>query len=220
MFGQISLYKLVHFQPPPLQLTALPQSINMVSAFCWPYTPSANKLYSHLRNISKSITVSGAACVVVVSGWVVDQVRFRAGITFAKPNEWVQIWVQGCGWEDRAQYKKRLRKVSHSDSIRSALSKQPIYYRSERWCGTGATGRSDIRLRLSIPTTEMRWSLKDVRRRGFSFSHLYLRFFKHTFNSGYVLLSNATVCVAFIRYTARVNTSNSSSIPKTYSNIK
>ena len=68
MFGQISLYKLVHFQPPPLQLTALPQSINMVSAFCWPYTPSANKLYSHLRNISKSITVSGAACVVVVSG--------------------------------------------------------------------------------------------------------------------------------------------------------
>ena len=119
MFGQISLYKLVHFQPPPLQLTALPQSINMVSAFCWPYTPSANKLYSHLRNISKSITVSGAACVVVVSGWVVDQVRFRAGITFAKPNEWVQIWVQGRGWEDRAQYKKRLRKVSRSDSIRS-----------------------------------------------------------------------------------------------------
>ena len=119
MFGQISLYKLVHFQPPPLQLTALPQSINMVSAFCWPYTPSANKLYSHLRNISKSITVSGAACVVVVSGWVVDQVRFRAGITFAKPNEWVQIWVQGRGWEDRAQYKKRLRKVSCSDSIRS-----------------------------------------------------------------------------------------------------
>lgn len=52
------------------------------------------------------------------------------------------------------------------DSIRSALSERPIYYRSERWCGTGATGRSDIRLRLSIPTTEMRWSLKDVRRRG------------------------------------------------------
>ena len=119
MFGQISLYKLVHFQPPPLQLTALPQSINMVSAFCWPYTPSANKLYSHLRNISKSIMVSGAACVVVVSGWVVDQVQFRAGITFAKPNEWVQIWVQGGGWEDCAQYKKRLRKVSCSDSIRS-----------------------------------------------------------------------------------------------------
>ena len=110
------------------------------------------------------------------------------------------------------------------DSIRSALSERPIYYRSERWCGTGATGRSNIRLRLSIPTTEMRWSLKDVRRRGgwggVSFSHLYLSVFKRAFNSGYVLLSNATVCVAFIRYTARVNTSNSSSIPKTYSDIK
>ena len=166
MFRQISLYKLVHFQPPPLQLTAPPQSINMVSAFCWPYPPSANKLYSHLSDIFKSITVSGAACVVIISGWVVDQVRFRAGITFAKPNEWVQIWVQGCGLENCVQYKKRLRKVSHSDSIRSALSEQPIYYRSERWCGIEAMGRSDIHLRLSILMTEMCWSLKDVRRRG------------------------------------------------------
>ena len=166
MFRQISLYKLVHFQPPPLQLTALPQSVNMVSAFCWLYPPSANKFYSHLSNIFKSITVSGAACVVVVSGWVVDQVWFRAGIMFAKPNEWVMIWVQGRGWEDHAQYKKRLRKVSRLDSIRSTLSEWPIYYRSEHWCGTEAMGQSNIPLRLSILMTEMCWGVKDVRRRG------------------------------------------------------
>ena len=148
--------------------------------------------------------------------------RFRARIMFAKPNKWVQIWVHSRGWEDRAQYKKRLRKVSRSDSIRSALSERPIYYRSERWCGTGATGRSNIHLRLSILTTEMCWNLKDGGRGegGVCFSNLYLSIFKHACNSGYVLLSNATVCVVFIRHTAHVNTSNSSSIPKTYSDIK
>ena len=68
MFRQIFLYKLVHFQLPPLQLTALSQSINIVSAFCWLYPPSTNNLYSHLNNIFKSIMVSGATCVLVVLG--------------------------------------------------------------------------------------------------------------------------------------------------------
>jgi hypothetical protein len=43
---------------------------------------------------------------------VLEHVRFSAGITFAKPNEFVHVWDQTRGWDDRGRYKKRLSKVS------------------------------------------------------------------------------------------------------------
>jgi hypothetical protein len=36
---------------------------------------------------------------------------------FAKPNEWVYLWLDGYGWYEDAIYKKRLNKVSRSVSI-------------------------------------------------------------------------------------------------------
>ena len=55
---------------------------------------------------------------------------------------------------------------------------------------------------------------------GVDFSNLYLSVLKYVFNSSYVLLSNMTVYVTFICYTAYVNMFNSSSILKNYSEIK
>ena len=44
-FVLAALYKLVPFQPPPIQLAARQlQSITMVSVFCWLYPPSLTNL--------------------------------------------------------------------------------------------------------------------------------------------------------------------------------
>ena len=44
-FALTALYKLVPFQPPPIQLAAHQvQSITMVSVFCWLYPPSPTNI--------------------------------------------------------------------------------------------------------------------------------------------------------------------------------
>src|ERR1700685_1206134 len=84
-FALTALYKLVPFQPPPIQLAA--RFITMVSIFCWLYPPS-------LTNITTFCTIYENP-----SWCQVRQVQFRtSGIVFVKPNEWVHIWIDGYGW--------------------------------------------------------------------------------------------------------------------------
>ena len=83
-FALTALYKLVPFQPPPIQLAARPlQSITMVSVFCWLYPPS-------LTNITVFCTIEAnpSRCEVrqvrsSVQGewWIrcgLEQVRWRS----------------------------------------------------------------------------------------------------------------------------------------------
>src|ERR1700691_592783 len=83
-FALTALYKLVPFQPPPIQLAVCQvQSITMVSVFCWLYPPSltnitafymmeANPLRCQVRQVRSSVQGEWS----IRSGWEqVDNVR-------------------------------------------------------------------------------------------------------------------------------------------------
>ena len=122
-----------------------PAIYNHGKCFLLAIASQSNTLYSLLRNIIKSMTVSHATGAIVVSGWVVGKVWFWVSwLTFAKPGDWVLVLRDNGVWRKGGIYKRRVDEVSRSNVIRNILCEHLICRRSKWWYCSTAYSRREV----------------------------------------------------------------------------